>query len=755
MLDVLRRIIQEVDRASDLGDALHLIVERIQAALKVDVCSIYLAIPEQQQLILMATYGLEKQSELNVRMKMSEGLVGLVAERSEPINLADAQSHPRYLYFEQTGEEQFHSFLGVPIVRHRKLLGVLVVQGHVARRFDDDHEAFMVTLAAQLAGAISHAEVSGGITRVKDDQLHDDLFLSGVSGSSGVAIGTALVAYGQADLDTVPDRWVMDIKFEEQQFRQAVATVQETLRDQHDRLKAVLPDNELLLFDAYIMMLGSDKILHYTVDQIRTGLWAQSALRRCIQENIRVFQEMDDPYLRERAEDVRDLGQRVLQQLQQDGITAPVIDHPVILVGHELTAGMLAEVPPEYLKGVVSSKGSSSSHVAILARAMGVPTVMGVEDLPVDRIEGTELIVDGYIGWVYVQPSESIRNEFMQLIREEDELSQSLAELRDLPAITPDGHEVPLFVNSGLLTDLDPAQDSNAAGIGLYRTEMPFMIRDRFPGEDEQYLLYRQILESFAPRPVTLRTLDIGGDKALPYFPVTEENPFLGWRGIRISLDHPEIFLTQVRAMLRANAGLDNLQILLPMVSSLSELSEAQVMINNAYDEIHDEGVHVVRPKVGVMIEVPSAVYLARSFANRVDFLSVGTNDLVQYLLAVDRNNARVADLYHHQHPAVIHALAQVVGAARAEHKPVSICGEMASDPASVVLLLGMGVDYLSLSVSAVQRVKWIIRNIPMSEAQEIFEQSLSMEEPDAIRRMLEQTIEKYDMGGLLHAGKH
>jgi phosphotransferase system, enzyme I, PtsP len=419
-----------------------------------------------------------------------------------------------------------------------------------------------------------------------------------------------------------------------------------------------------------------------------------------------------------------------------------------------VTASRLAEVPRNHLSGVISAEGSSSSHVAILARSMGIPTVMGITGLPLADLENKKLVLDGYNGRVYISPSQPLQKEFIRLIQEEKELYAGLEELRDLPPQTPDGHHLPLHVNMGLMADIPSSINAGASGIGLYRTEVPFMIRDRFPSEEEQRMMYRSMLEAFAPRPVTMRTLDIGGDKNLPYFPVEEDNPFLGWRGIRITLDHPELFLVQLRAMLRAASGLNNLQIMLPMVSSLSEIIEAQRLLAQAYAEVTEEGTSIIMPKIGVMIEVPSAVYQARRFAERVDFLSVGSNDLTQYLLAVDRNNARVANLYDVLHPAVLLALQTVVQSAHAEHKPANICGEMAGDPAAAILLLGLGFNVLSMNATSIAKIKWVIRNFSLSRAEELVKEALLLHDGVAIRHLLEDALDQAGLGGLIRAGK-
>ena len=521
------------------------------------------------------------------------------------------------------------------------------------------------------------------------------------------------------------------------------------------RMTEVLPAEERALFDAYLLMLEGSGIFDEVIQRIKQGNWAAGALRDTIAEHMRAFDAMEDDYLRERAEDVRDLGRRILEKLRSQEPPKPK-KFPIrtVLVGDEITASMLAEVPVKRLAGVVSRRGSQTSHVAILARAMGVSAVMGVDELPVNHIDGRSIIVDGYTGRIFINPSSTVRGEFKHLLREEAELSKELLELRDKPAITPDNVGIPLYINSGLLADVKPSLKSGAEGIGLYRTEFPFMIRDCFPDEDEQCKIYRQVLKAFSPAPVTLRTLDIGGDKMLPYFPIEEDNPFLGWRGIRISLDHPEIFLVQLRAMLRASVGLSNMNLLFPMISSVAEVDGALRLLRRAHQELIDVGVNINMPHVGVMIEVPSAVYQVRELARRVNFISVGTNDLTQYLLAVDRNNARVANLYDSLHPAVLRALQQIVEGAKDEKTPVSVCGEMAGDPAAVILLLGMGVNNLSMSAANLPRVKWVIRTFTRRKARMLLKEALTFEYAHLVRHFLNAALEDAGLGGLVRAGR-
>jgi phosphotransferase system enzyme I (PtsP) len=753
MLDTLHRIVKEVNAASDLNEVLQIIATQVKQAIEVDVCSVYLTDFERHVHVLMATNGLRPEAVGKVSLPYHRGLIGLVCERAEPVNVADAQSHSRYLFTNETGELQYKGFLGVPIIQNRKVLGVLVVRQIEMRTFADSEVTFLFTLAAQLAGAITHAQASGQLITA-DDTAPPRRFLKGRPGSPGVAFGTAVVVYPPADLEAVPDKTTDDPQAEEEAFCAAVAAVAQDLMALEDRFSDSLPVEDRALFDAWLMMLDSDSLIGSTVRRIHQGNWAPGALRMTIEEHAKVFDNMEDIYLRERASDVRDLGRRILMHLQQRVASELTYPQETILVGEEVSVMQLAEVPKECLAGIVSAQGASFSHVAILARAMGIPAVMGMSNLPVARMDGRYIILDGYVGRVYVTPAPSVLQEYQRLADEDRELSQELEANKALPCETTDGVTLPLYINTGLISEMSNQGIDESAGVGLYRTELPFMVRDSFPGESVQVNNYRKVLKAFHPRPVTIRTLDIGGDKPLPYFPVEEQNPFLGWRGIRISLDHPEIFLTQVRAMLRAAIGLNNLRLLLPMVSNVDEVDDALLMIRRAHKELTEEGFEVSMPKIGVMIEVPAAVYQAEVLARRVDFLSVGTNDLTQYLLAVDRNNGRVADLYDDLHPAVLRALMQIVESAKVHGREVGVCGEMAGNPASAVLLLGIGVDSLSMNAGSLPRVKWVIRSISSSRAQELLLAALSCERAAEVRALLGLALEDMGLGGLMRAGR-
>jgi phosphotransferase system enzyme I (PtsP) len=755
MLDQLRSIVQDVNSARDLKSALELIVSRVSTALGTQVCSVYLFDADMGAHVLMASEGLKAESVGRVSLQTGEGLVGLVAKHAEPINLSDASKHPSFFYLQDTGEEEFNSFLGVPIIHHRAVLGVLVVQQRERRRFDEGEEAFLITLSAQLSAVIALAEATGAIEGLSPSgQKTADTVFPGVSGSSGVAMGKAVVVFPHADLNQIPQRPAKDIEHDVSFFKTCLEAVRKDINELYDKLAGQIPEEERQLFNVYARMLDDNALGNEVVARIREGIWAQGALAYVANEHVRSFEAMSDAYLRERAVDIKDLCSRVLFYLQAREPVEIEYQDDTILVSEELTPSMLAEAPKEKLKGLISVKGSGNSHVAILARTMGIPTVMGAVNLPYSQLEGRSLVVDGYRGEVITSPSAELRARYQEVLKEQDRLVAGLEVIKDEPCETTDGHRVKLWVNTGLMSDVMQSLDLGAEGIGLFRTEVPFLLSERFPSEQEQYQIYREQLQAFAPKLVTMRTLDVGGDKALSYFPIEEANPFLGWRGIRVTLDHPEIFMAQIRAMLRASEGLNNLQIMLPMISNVSEVEKAQELIKKAHRELTQEGVKVDYPAVGVMIELPAAVYQTAELARRVDFVSVGSNDLTQYLLAVDRNNPRVANLYSAFHPAVISALKQVVSLAKQEGKPVSICGEMAGDPGAALLLIAMGFDVLSMNASTLLKVKSVVRSVSMEVAKDLLEQVSELDDAQTIRSAIDMALYNAGVDRLLRTSR-
>lgn len=743
MLHLLRQVVEEVNSARDLQTSLRTVVGRIRDGMGVQVCSVFLWDPHVERYVLMATDGLSAEAIGKVTLTQHQGLIGLVGKREEPLNLGDATAHPNYYLVPGLGEEPYKGMLAVPIIHHRKLLGVLTIQKAEAGRFGDAEESFLVTLSAQLAGVIAHAEATGalsGLNLLGGEQ--SDVRFQGVAGAQGVAIGRAHVLVPPADLDAVRFQPAEDIAAEVTLFDQALASVRADLRATSERLKSELRPEELALFNVYIDILEDAALGDAVTQRIRAGEGAQSALARVMHGYIDHFESMDDAYLRERAADMRDLGRRVLAYLQESVPVKAVPEH-AILIGEEISPAIFGELAGTEVAGIVCTRGSANSHVAILARALDIPTVMGVQELPWQALQGEELVIDGYRGHLYYRLSDEKRRYFEAVCREEAAREAGLETLKNEPGVTRDGVAISLLVNTGLQTDILRSQDRGADGVGLFRTEVPFMMRDRFPSEEEQAAIYRTQLEAFAPLPVTMRTLDVGGDKSLDYFPIVEDNPFLGWRGIRVMLDHPELFMVQIRAMLRASEHLDNLKIMLPMVTSVSEVEEALAIIHRAVMELNEEGLTVRVPAIGVMVEVPSAVYLVREFAGQVDFISVGSNDLTQYLLAVDRNNPRVAGIYDAMHPAVLKALKMVVDAGHGAGVPVSLCGELAGDALGAVLLVGLGYRHLSMSSSNLLRVKAVLRQIDSGWAETVVAGLLHLDNPRLVRSTLQLALKK------------
>jgi phosphotransferase system enzyme I (PtsP) len=436
---------------------------------------------------------------------------------------------------------------------------------------------------------------------------------------------------------------------------------------------------------------------------------------------------MQDPYMQERAVDIIDLSNRILGYILNPTKQARQFpDKPFILVATEITASMLAECPSDMLKGVISIHGSQNSHAAILARALGVPAIMGISSVLPSLLDNKMLLVDGYAGAITIAPGPQQAREFQQLINEEQLLYAKIDALSNEPSITQDLHEMHLYVNTGL-------------------------------AEQEQYELYRSILQVNPEKDITMRTLDVGGDKPLSYLPIVEDNPFLGWRGIRLTLDQPEIFLVQARAMIRASEDFTNLQIMLPMITTVSEVKEAKRLLKQAFFEVKEESNDphstLMMPKLGIMLEVPAVVYQLPQLAKLVDFFSVGTNDLTQYLLAVDRNNPRVSSLYNSFHPSVLAVLQTIATQANTLHKPITVCGELAGDPAGAVLLMAMGYQKLSMNEYNIRKINWVIRSIELKQAQQLLSEVIQLEDACNVKNQVEAFLEAHSLGGLVRAG--
>ncbi|TXY15048.1 phosphoenolpyruvate--protein phosphotransferase [Vibrio mimicus] len=747
MLSQLRDIVEQVSKVEDVYQALDIFVKQTCEAMNTECCTVYLANEEMHRLELMATQGLKFKGD-KIHIDFDEGLVGLVKRSAEPINLAEASKHPSFKYFKQLGEEVYHSFLGTPIIYRKQVLGVLVVQQKSPRLFSEMEVSFLVTLAAQLAVLVAHAQTQGHWRLSKKQQA-----ITGVAASSGVAIGEYWWDDTQPDLSEVLPASTLDIDLEQERIALAVESALADFRRMRKKLDGDINKETLAIFDLFTHLLNDPMLRKDLKTQIQKGDRADWALRQVVESYSNRFARMSDVYLRERAQDIRELGQRLLFFLLNTESTQPKIDKPVILVVRELTASILAALPKDKLLAVVSLEGAANSHAAILSRALGIPAVMGVS-INLRDINGKKGIVDGYSGKLFISPSKTILNEYRALANEERELARMVNDAIREPAFTIDGARVELLLNAGLSADTSIAVNQGVDGVGLYRTEISFLLQHRFPSEEEQTQQYRHVLNMYPHQRVVMRTLDIGGDKPLPYLPIEEDNPFLGWRGIRFTLDHPDIFIIQLRAMLKASAESGNLSILLPMISGAKELDDALKFIYQAYQEVSLLEPRIVMPQIGIMIEVPSMLYLLPLIADKIDFVSVGTNDLTQYLLAVDRNNARVADVYESMHPAVVMALKQIQVTCETHQIPVCVCGELAGDPIGALLLIGLGYTTLSMNTSNVAKVKYLVRHSELAELKQLADRALIQPYGRDIYDMMLAYIEKHGFAGFVRAGK-
>ncbi|KZR42356.1 phosphoenolpyruvate--protein phosphotransferase [Enterobacter roggenkampii] len=748
MLTRLREIVEKVASAPRLNEALNILVTDICLAMETEVCSVYLADHDRRCYYLMATRGLKKPRGRTVTLAFDEGIVGLVGRLAEPINLADAQKHPSFKYIPSVKEERFRAFLGVPIIQRRQLLGVLVVQQRELRQYDESEESFLVTLATQMAAILSQSQLAALFGQYRHTRIR------ALPASPGVAIAEGWMDATLPLMEQVYEASTLDEALERERLTAALEEAANEFRRYSKRFAAGAHRKAGANRGQRWPPSLFARLRRELFAEVDKGSVAEWAVKKVIEKFADQFAALTDGYLKERAGDLRALGQRLLFHLD-DTIQGPnAWPKRFVLVADELSATTLAELPQDRLAGVVVRDGAANSHAAIMVRALGIPTVMGADIQP-SVLHRRTLVVDGYRGELLVDPEPVLLQEYQRLISEENELSKLAEDDVNLPAQLKSGERIKVMLNAGLSPEHEEKLGSRIDGIGLYRTEIPFMLQSGFPSEEEQVAQYQGMLQMFNDKPVTLRTLDVGADKQLPYMPISEENPCLGWRGIRITLDQPEIFLIQVRAMLRANAATGNLSILLPMVTSIDEIDEARRLIERAGREVEEMiGYAIPKPRIGVMLEVPSMVFMLPQLANRVDFISVGTNDLTQYILAVDRNNTRVASIYDSLHPAIIRALAMIAREAEQYGIDLRLCGEMAGDSMCVAILIGLGYRHLSMNGRAVARVKYLLRHIDINDARELAERSLEAQLAAEVRHQVAAFMERRGMGGLIRGGR-
>ncbi len=751
-------------QSHDLNETLNNIVALVARRTAADVCSIYLLDNNETTLRLSATRGLSSISVGQVTMERGEGLTGLVVEEGRLVATEEAQDHPRYRYFQETGEEQFHSFLGIPLLDRKKTIGVLVIQNLAPRRFTTAETSTLSTIAFQVASIVINArlldfihqkeqeaqtfalaleESRQGLKPVSEPSpVSQEGPLRGTVAYPGLASGPAHVMVDSGGFADFLDEDQVDPEEELQRIEQALEKTRIQTIFLEKRVAERLSTDDASIFHTHLMILEDRAFLQRIQQQIEQRHCAAYALKKAVDHYIGAFERMDDPYLRERAADMKDIGRRLAANLSGREDQVLHLKHPGILIAKEVLPSDMAVLDHEQILGIVTESGEKNSHAVIMAKSLGIPALVGVKGL-LNRIAPEEaVILDANSGCLYASPPTAIIEEYNRLEEEARHESHRLEEFAHLPAITQDGTPVVLRANIGLVSDMAVAQRNGAEGVGLYRTEFPYMIRGEFPTRDEQYRLYARVVEGFDGQPVTIRTLDIGGDKGLPYFsPPPEENPFMGWRSVRVSLDNRDIFRTQIEAILMA-ACHGPVKLLFPMISGMEEIRACQEVLAEARHNLSAEGIKFVEKiPVGVMIEVPAAVTMAGQLAKQVDFFALGTNDLIQYMLAADRNNPLVSKYYDPLHPAILQVLHEVTEVARKQQIGLCLCGEMATDPAHFLLLLGMGIREFSMAAPFIPRLKAFLRDLPLNTAEETAKKALTMTDSAQIRSYLQQIL--------------
>lgn len=719
-LSLLDRITRVIGESHDFRETVDNVVSLVKEEMETDVCSLYLYDEEKNRLFLVATEGLESKAIGKVEMKPSEGLTGLVFETMTPLVVQDAPNHPRFKYFPLTREENFKTFLGVPLISRKSCIGVLVAQDRQNKTYNTQELQFFNTIAGQVAGVVVNARLIheltvGSPTSMSTAIMEKSSFvLHGTPATPGIAMGPAVLMEVSEDFHYLVEEHTDDPEGQKAKFLEATEASRKEIEALRTRVQEQLGEEDAGIFNIHLMMLEDQGFNQKVLEVIDSGTTALYAVKSVLAGYLKSFQDIDDQYLRDRAVDIEDVGRRIIRLLSDQARDGSLHFHGEgVLITRLITPSDAAILSTEMVQGVATSAGGHTSHAIILSRSLGIPCVVGMEELLEVVHPGDYIIIDGNIGNVFINPDETILKEYRRL---QDDYKRHIVELvseKNLPAVTLDGHKVGLMANVGLLSDLKFIEYYGAEGIGLYRTELPFMARSLLPTEDEQFRIYRSMVEGTGGKMVNIRTLDVGGDKSLPYliFPA-EENPFLGWRSIRMCLEKADIFKTQLRAIMRAGSY-GPVSVLIPMVSSLEEVRGVHRLMDECRMELKSSKVpHDSSVRLGLMIEVPSAALLAGKLAREVDFVSLGTNDLTQYTLAVDRNNKRVAHLYDPMNPSILNLISITARAAKEANIPVAVCGEIAANPLWTPLLIGLGVEELSMNASSLPLIKRSIRLI-------------------------------------------
>lgn len=731
---LLKRLRDTMARADSVEVTLGEVARLVANEMVAEVCSIYL-LRAGEVLELFATQGLNPSAVHRTRLRVGEGLVGDIAAHGRALALDDAQSHPQFAYRPETGEEIYHSLAGVPILRAGRVLGVLVVQNRTRRQYDEEEIETLQTIAMVLAEVVSAGHIVSPNEVLQVDGIGLlPLRVDGVQLTPGVTIGRAVLHEPRIVIQRVVAE---DEAQEQQRFQEALHGVREDvdrMLEAHDMQSG--EQREIL--ETFRMFVDDRGWIERVREAIASGLTAEAGVQRAFDDVRARLGQSTDPYIRERLSDLQDLSNRLLLRLTgRVAVDPSTLPDDMIVIARDMGPAELLDYDRTRLRGVVLEEGSAISHVAIVARALDIPVVGRAPDV-LSRVEaGDPIVVDGDNAQVLVRPGEDILQGVYAAIDARAERRRKYAALRDLPSVTRNQAPISLHMNAGLLIDMQHLDDTGADGVGLYRTEIPFMVRSEFPDVDAQAWLYGRVLDLADGRPVTFRTLDVGGDKVLPYIGAFgDDNPAMGWRAIRIGLDRPAMLRGQLRALVQAANGRP-LSVMFPMIADVAELLSARKLLDLELERAKRRGmVEPERLRVGVMFEVPALAWQLDSLLPHVDFLSVGTNDLMQFLFAADRGNSRLAGRYDSLSPALLRLLHFVVEKARPAGVDLAVCGEMAGRPVEALALLAVGVRTLSMSPGAIGPVKAMIRSLDLNDAVGFMTSALS--QPD---RPLRETL--------------
>ncbi|MEO5373790.1 MAG: phosphoenolpyruvate--protein phosphotransferase [Alphaproteobacteria bacterium] len=711
------------------------VVTLIAADLKAQVCSCY-AMRAGEVLELFATEGLNRAAVHKTLLRVGEGLVGDIAAHARPLALADAWAHPSFVYRPETGEEVYRSLMGVPIIRGGRVVGVLVVQNRDERTYTEEETETLETVAMVLAELLSSGElIRRGELLVTEGNALLPLRLEGTRLGPGVGIGVAVLHLPRISVSKLVAE---DPDVELERLRVAITSV-------HDDLDDMLSSPESLgeeyrdVLEAYRMFAEDRGWIARISEAIRSGLTAEAAVQKAHDDTRLRMAQVSDPYIRDRLHDLEDLANRLLQHLTGTRFTAARGDLPddAVLVARSMGPAELLDYDRRKLRGLVMEEGSTMMHVAIIARALDIPVVARVKDVLAKIEPHDPIIVDGEFGQVFIRPGEDIVEAFTESLRARQKRQAGYAALRDLPAETRDGVRIHLALNAGLLMDMSHLEEVGADGVGLYRTEVPFMARSDLPDVEVQTTLYRRILAQAGGRPVLFRTLDVGGDKILPYWSgVDEANPAMGWRSIRITLDRPLLLRHQLRALLRAAEG-EALSVMFPMVATVTEFVAARTLLDVEIAQALADGQALPRSiRVGAMLEVPALIFQLPALLKQVDFISIGTNDLAQFFFASDRGTARMAERYDVLSPAFLRAMDAIRAQCEAAGVPCSVCGEMVSRPLEAMALIGLGFRSISISAQSFGAVKTMVRSMTVAPVRRYLDTLLDVPD-DSVRERL------------------